>query len=629
MNNNPQLLKAKEITDEYVKSLEDQVIFLDKVDFFLSSEADPKKKKHSPKYLAITKYQILVVQSKIEKEFHILNLEEIGGSKGNIVLTFSGNLAHSEGISPQQSPFAKSKQHYLFIQSERTEAICFELQRLYILVTFGKPAKERLRVNCQGIRVVDNNYDVGPCKGLLNSYLAYCNFYLQSPHRELIELIKQHDKFNEENFDFSKVIGADEDLEATPSSTSADILCNTYTLAEALKYNTHFKHFISHNAQQRNLSDLLSIIMSKNTTLRSIMCHNNHTEVSEDFGNSLYSNQDNRLEVLQFSSEKITSSGALSLSRSFTKFEHSLKVFDISYCNISTSGLYSIFQSFRKNWKVSLGLEELNVSGNSFNDQSYDALLSFLRDGRKHMNLRRLSVADVDVSVASLLLELTVLPVEYLDISINKLEKNISESLGHFAQVNRSIQVLKMSKMKLSSGFPFESFSRSLKHIFDSDMAKAEGFHLDISYNQLSSSSSSSSSSSTPSMGFQVVTQFFLSGHLKSLHITDCDLGEMGVINLLQCLGPTIERLVVDRNFSGVYVQGTMYAGAHLTTTTTTADSSGNSSTVNLKEEYRRMVRPNHTLNLIHPFVTSSPSSPSSPSSLSSLIILLISSCLG
>lgn len=59
------------------------------------------------------------------------------------------------------------------------------------------------------------------------------------------------------------------------------------------------------------------------------------------------------------------------------------------------------------NWGMTLGIEELNLSGNPLNTVSASKVVNLISSMRKHTKLKRLSMAGMGVDVGQLVLELS------------------------------------------------------------------------------------------------------------------------------------------------------------------------------------------------------------------------------
>jgi Ran GTPase-activating protein (RanGAP) involved in mRNA processing and transport len=126
-----------------------------------------------------------------------------------------------------------------------------------------------------------------------------------------------------------------------------------------------------------------------------------------------------------------------------------------------------------------------------------------------------------------------VYPIEFLDISDNKSSKLTQGQLYYLAEVTKTLRTVRMANI----GVDLDIIKRTLEQLFLNKNLKE--LYLDISRNNIGAE------------GALTLVDVFKYGQcIKALNIADNNLGEKGTVEIIRSLPVTLERLILDRNFT-------------------------------------------------------------------------------
>jgi Ran GTPase-activating protein (RanGAP) involved in mRNA processing and transport len=266
-----------------------------------------------------------------------------------------------------------------------------------------------------------------------------------------------------------------------------------------------------------------------------IVCVNSNTEVSEYLGLGLEENPNNNLQILQLNGCKFNSKSIVSFARGLRSLKHCLTVLDLSNCFLS-SGLNNILDALSMNWGMTIGLEELNISGNQLPSQVGLRFITFISNMRKYSRLRRLSIANTGIDVGMLAIEIAgIEPLQYINLSDNKSNKITSGQLNYLCETTSNLQSIRLA----SVGLEVETLKRILDALFLNKNLR--NINLDLSRNSLG-----------PEGTKTLLPSIKMASNLSGLDLSDNDIREKVGIELFKGLPQSIERLYLNRNFGTI-----------------------------------------------------------------------------
>lgn len=257
-------------------------------------------------------------------------------------------------------------------------------------------------------------------------------------------------------------------------------------IAASLRHNTYFRALRLCNVP--NLKDVILLIAN-------ILRHNQNLSCVEllNLGSSKYflalgdmlrDNINHVVQYLSLAGSKITNTGMMALSIALEKFRHILKGLNLSNCGITGKRAEMLVNAFKRNYAMSISIEELNLSNNKFDTESSKVLEEWLFESKEYSHLKKLEVRQSNINMTLFARSFRSLKyLKHLDISDNKLEQGAVELLCVAIEESHTLQHLDFSNC-------------SLKAIFISKIATAilsnrslSNVYLDLSYNQCSGKS--------------------------------------------------------------------------------------------------------------------------------------------
>eukprot|EP01126_Amoeba_proteus_P048170 TRINITY_DN5554_c0_g1_i1.p1 TRINITY_DN5554_c0_g1~~TRINITY_DN5554_c0_g1_i1.p1 ORF type:complete len:440 (-),score=90.35 TRINITY_DN5554_c0_g1_i1:313-1632(-) len=369
----------------------------------------------------------------------------------------------------------------------------------------------------------------GPANGFIATYKAYCNFFACPPKDDFIHFIKVLDESHVTDLDLTLCPGID-------SSLKSDLNFNVLPVGHTLLNNSYFRSVVVMNKENKDFIPMcVNHFIEGNKYVTRVICCGTGSEVTSEFGLAWKSNPTNNIQILSLSGNRIGSRASQTFADALQETSRLLQVLDLSSTGLSGSAFYNIVKALCFNWGLSIGIRELNLSENSMNQATSTFFCEdYLGNLNKFGKLTRLSVAGTGLNVTSLVQVLDPLPIQYLDLSDNKIDPKLTSPIVMYLQETSTLSVLRLAGTGLA-----EEFLMPMVHALLHN-PKLKLVHLDISNN--------------PALGkgLDVFTNAFKgSSNLVTLNISDCNLKEKGILALLASIpAHPLRDLNIDKNFS-------------------------------------------------------------------------------
>eukprot|EP01124_Arcella_intermedia_P026146 TRINITY_DN4844_c0_g1_i1.p1 TRINITY_DN4844_c0_g1~~TRINITY_DN4844_c0_g1_i1.p1 ORF type:complete len:911 (+),score=229.13 TRINITY_DN4844_c0_g1_i1:58-2790(+) len=506
--------KQIQLVDEVLGAYDgDELVHHASLEAYLTNDIT-RKTKPTPTLIVLSKYRIFVFSKgkTLEKDFPLLFLTRIHGKGSKVTFSFH---------SPQK--------HYLVITSkEDTTELVHQIYHSYSKLTYGWPKSKvcsfEYSVDSFSSLSWDTETDGGPAKGFITTYSAFCNA-MNSPIRtDFIAFIKELDEEEITDLKLSECPGLQ------PRSPNP---LDLRPLAFALRHNSYFKSLEARDIDNKDIFMFFGTILKTNTTLTKVVCANcNITEIPEYYGSALSQNPDHQIQIIQFSSLKLTPKCCELFGKTLLTYKHALNVLDLSG-SLGASGILPVLEGMKANWAFTLSLQQLSLAHNPMSENAANELASILSNMKKSGALKRLSLANVGGLTVSLLAELSNLKLSFLDLSGNKFDntKTSSALISYCEAVSSpSLDTLGLASCALSP----EILSRMLKGIFQNEPQQLYSF--DVSANFVGS-------------GLHLITPLLKekTARFHTLDLSDNNIKEKACMELLKNLN-YIRKLVLDKN---------------------------------------------------------------------------------
>jgi len=125
-----------------------------------------------------------------------------------------------------------------------------------------------------------------------------------------------------------------------------------------------------------------------------------------EFGEGLTQNKQHQIQILDLSSNTISSNALVPLAMALRSFTHKLRVLNFYDCGLASRGIAALVHAFRGNWGLSLGLEELNFGKNKLDAEVTNIFCEWITLMKANCQLKRLSLADSGADGTPLVLAL-------------------------------------------------------------------------------------------------------------------------------------------------------------------------------------------------------------------------------
>ena len=202
--------------------------------------------------------------------------------------------------------------------------------------------------------------EIKPCNNLEDIYLAKSNYYKSPIHYSFLEWIKDQDSRQNTTPILSQMPG----IESGPSEI------HLVSLMTSLAHNTFFEAFVLHDLPRKDLFAPIAMMMRYNNTVTKFIASKlgNSSKIGE-LGQALAHNKDHQLSIFDISYNNISGSDFFQIVDCIDNFPHGLSVLNLSCCNLNQKSVIELFNSFQRNYAMSLTLEELILDKNKFGDK--------------------------------------------------------------------------------------------------------------------------------------------------------------------------------------------------------------------------------------------------------------------
>lgn len=496
-----------------------------------------KKLKFSKKILVVSKYRLFlcdVKKTQRELDYYLMDAVSIKVHKpGCFSIAFKKNLhALNKFVSLK-------KLSYININTDDDRKV-----ERYIIKAIQEGVRNstfswkvsKLEVDVQGTWIMDLAPEkISIAEGLVDSYWSLCDYRSKPVDRNFIRFIKDKCGVNDHDMDLSSCPG----IESKHASKSFHV----ETIAESLSYNTYFHSFTIENVVCKEAAEAASIVMMKNRTVRKLVIKNCSTAFSSNFGYALYYNKGHNLSVIDLSQNSMPNAASIPFAQSLFHLQHVITVLNLGGLGISSRALATLAQSLGTNWGLSLGLEELDISGNE-GEAASAAWGHWFTSIGSDAKLRRLSLANSSFVGSYVLKSLKELPLTFLDISGMKMGPNFNKTddadLALLLSTSRTLQVFRCTETIKE----ISSFIDVLK----SGVAKnpnGQEWHIDLSKTNIFSGLGVTDRSA------ELAEAISLCANLNTLNIGGIGLKAKGLVAVLNALPKNIMTLVIDDNFEG------------------------------------------------------------------------------
>ncbi|EGG24398.1 hypothetical protein DFA_06548 [Cavenderia fasciculata] len=360
--------------------------------------------------------------------------------------------------------------------------------------------------------------DIGPCGGFSRTYRCVSDYYGVPPRDDICwEIDNLFEANNIKDLNLS-------DWPEPPSPAQGK------SMIEALKYNKWFESIIIFNNPSCKISNdgilsLNGILQTNNKITKLILQNINARESWMTPETWMTMAMNNYLHTIDLSNNAIEDRGAQSLCNDWlATIGHEIQYLNISKCQIGKTGLSLIFKTMRQNKWILKNIKFLSVSGNKMEDSGVD-LVPFLAEAQ---SLKQFEMADCNVKWSSLRPSSSIQRsketrmITKLDLSSNKLVQTKSSSSGGSKVIDASTQ---------QDANDLASFLQLIApNLADVNL------------------------SSTMLPPQFIVPVLSAASNLVRLDLSDCDLGEEGIIQLVDTLCqttlPKLKHLFINRNIT-------------------------------------------------------------------------------
>jgi Leucine Rich repeat len=308
--------------------------------------------------------------------------------------------------------------------------------------------------------------------GLLETYRAQCSYFKRKMSAEFIRFVEDTLALGRIDLDFTRCAGME---------SKSPITIDLVPLCAALRHNAYFRSVRFRDLHRKDIVMAMGTVLRHNRTITKVelvdLAPSRHWAF---FGQQIDDSDDDQLQVLNLSSNKIDTRGMFNIAQAISHFRHGLRVLDLSACSISSKGMLALVNAFERNYGVSLTIEELSLSENSFDDDGSKAFERWLANVKEHAALRVLRLAKCKLNVTSAAKSFRQLAyLEELDVSHNKVDHGASQLIAVAAESSSTLHTLKMAKCSLK-GDHAEAVARAVLA-----NPRLDGVHLDLARNAL------------------------------------------------------------------------------------------------------------------------------------------------
>lgn len=211
------------------------------------------------------------------------------------------------------------------------------------------------------------------------------------------------------------------------------------------------RFFLTRNLVVSKLN--LNSIFRFNSTITKLIISSVEGEIDwTGIGEGLAANKDHAIQIIEISHVEMNAREIQSLCSAFQVYPHALKRLTLAYCSLGAKSLVGLFEAFEKNFPMSLTIEELDLSGNKFEDHGSVALSNWMSKAREYSSLRKLVLANASVNINTIGPWFRNLKnLQHLDCTGNRMNKEASHLIRVLVDASNTLFQLKVGSCKLTS----------------------------------------------------------------------------------------------------------------------------------------------------------------------------------
>lgn len=366
---------------------------------------------------------------------------------------------------------------------------------------------------------------LSPACGFMESYYARCNYRKLNPRIEIVEFIEDLDAEGNKELDFTLCPGIEK---------ISELHAELVPIGEALSHNIYFVSIVLPDIPNKDALAFASTFMKYNETITKIVIRNTGAEGSTEFGEALIENSGHKFQILDFSGNILGANCIVPFARSLRTFLHQISVLNFANCSLSSRSLSALLHAFKGNWGMSLGIQELDLSHNRFDETSISNLIEWLSLMKSHSKLRRLGLSNTNIDVQSLLKSIKHFSaLEYLDISNNEMDKITPTIMEDLIPQSKTLTTINIASTSLSC----ESMCTWFQYLFSSNI---KDICINISNNSIGAKN-----------GVLLADVIRIGHNLKALNIANNNLGK-ACETIIASLQENIAILILDDNFGSL-----------------------------------------------------------------------------
>ncbi|KAF2072969.1 hypothetical protein CYY_005709 [Polysphondylium violaceum] len=370
--------------------------------------------------IVVGKYKLLSLKKgtfgkSVELEFHLYNIQEICQTEGEDVITikYQGENGEALGITIKGAV-------------EKLSMLIKELRTSYRRITVGFGENYLMKLNVPDSKILDlpEPFIPSAALGYIDCYIAHSYFYKTVGTLDFVRYIESlaTSDGNTTELDFTQCAGID------PNS---ELSFNLFTAIASLRHNTYFKSIVLSTLPHANIINALGMCLETNKTISKLAISNLRIEQSfQALANGLNKNPDNAIQALDFSKNTITYPVMVTLCDCFSKFSHGLVSLNLSKCDLQPRNITILFESFERNFGMSLQLKYLNLSHSKFGDVGSQSIASWMSKIKGHHSLECLVLSNCQLNFSIMGPPLRVVDVARLDLSNNRIDRAASKLFG-------------------------------------------------------------------------------------------------------------------------------------------------------------------------------------------------------
>ena len=372
--------------------------------------------------IVITEIMIIIVQQggkKVLKTMHILDIKKIKKTKNKLIVEF-GKLSGAENNkkSPANRIQVETLKYYEIMQTiQENHDLIFSLlkdnENFKITFELGegddKPLSQATKLS---------GFDE-----FMLQYKAFSNFYSIKPQEEFIEYIFQLYEEKNREIKFARISTFENEL-------NPPINIDIRAFIECLSINSFFRSFEFDNIKRKSIQAEIFKIMKRNTFFTNIKIKNikNESSLNYLFGKSLLDNKNSSLIHFHLVGIKLNDEKSIkTLTEGLRKYNHQLKSLRLSNCSLNGKLLmYLTREGLEKNYGLTLGVEELDFSGNKLDGDNFsNEFQKFLLKIAPHSSLKTLNFSKTNVQLSFIIRCLHIFKkLEDINFSGNSFDQN-------------------------------------------------------------------------------------------------------------------------------------------------------------------------------------------------------------